>query len=576
MSQVLARAPDAPPFLALRRGLDGLRQDWVRTLVMAGALAIVGWLVLYPLFILLQMGLSTPDHHLTLQNYVTVFTEAGLVTALVNSVLIGAGTAAVSMVLALPMAWAVARTRMPWRGFVTTCVTVAFVIPNFIGAIAWILLLGRNAGMLNVWARQLFGTFLFDIYSMPGLVLVLSLSFFPMIFFSVTAALENVSPIYEEAAQMSGASSWRGSLGITLPLVLPSIVSSGVLVFLEAMAAFGAPAAIATGGNFPTLTTKLYDMFTYPPRFELAAAAATPIIGFTVLGLLLQRMLLGRRRYTVMTGKASRAAPVEIGWGRWVLWAYSMLVILAAVALPAFVLLRASLLRKWVRPFAWNNLTLDNYRIFLDPGTIVPGAVLNSLVTAVAAASLACVLGVVVVWIVERTKLPGRGLISFVSTVTFAFPGIALAVGFVLGYSGGLLPLYGTLWLLLLAFTAQRFPFAFMVLRNAVKQLGTELEDAGRMSGASWGRTIVDISVPLLKSGMLAAWIMVFAVTMRELSMAILLYVRGTETVPVAIFSFVDNGTFETAASLSVVLVVFSIAVVLLLRRLAGRSSMAL
>ena len=144
-----------------------------------------------------------------------------------------------------------------------------------------------------------------------------------------------------------------------------------------------------------------------------------------------------------------------------------------------------------------------------------------------------------------------------------------------LGYNGGLLPLYGTLWLFLLAFTAQRFPFAFMTLRSALKQLGAELEEAGRMSGASWGRTIIDISVPLLRGGMLAAWIMVFAVTMRELSMAILLYVRGTETLPVAIFSFVDDGTFETASSLSVVLVAVSIGAVLLLRRLAGRRAMS-
>lgn len=560
----------------LRRGLDGLRQDKLRTLVMAGALLVVSWLVLYPLAILLRMGLRTRDGAFTLQNYIDVVTEPGLSGALLNSVVISAATTALSLVLALPLAWAVARTRMPLRGFVTAAVTIAFVIPNFIGAIAWILLLGKNAGLLNVLARSYLGGPLFDIYSMPGLVLVLSLSFFPMIFFAAAAALENISPMYEEAAQMSGASAWRGSLQITMPLILPAVVSASALVFLEAMGAFGAPATIATGGNFQTLTTKLYDMFTYPPRFELAAAAATPIIGFTVLSLLLQRSLLGRRSYAVIGGKTAGARPVEIGWGRWVLFTYSMLVILAAVGLPAFVLVRASLLTKWVRPFIWRNITGDNYRVFLDTSTFVPGALVNSLVTAAATASLACMLGVVVVWIVERTAVPGRGMISFVSTVTFAFPGIALAVGFVLGYNGGLLPLYGTLWLFLLAFTAQRFPFAFMFLRNALKQLSTELEDAGRMSGASWGRTVIDISVPLLKSGMLAAWIMVFAVTMRELSMAILLYVRGTETLPVAIFSFVDDGTFETAASLSVVLVVVSILSVLLLRRLAGRSTMAI
>lgn len=250
---------------AARRTLDGLLQDGRRTLLMGGALAVVGWLVLYPLFILFRMGLRAPDGSFTLQNYVDVFTEPGLSGALLNSVVIGAATTGVSLLLALPMAWGVARTRMPLKGFVTACVTVAFVIPNFIGAIAWILLLGKNAGWLNVLFRGWVGAPLFDIYSVTGLILVLSLSFFPMIYFAVLAALQSMSPIYEEAAQMSGAPAWRGSIGITLPLVLPAIASSSVLVFLEAVGAFGAPAAVATGGNFHTLTTKLYDMFTFPP-----------------------------------------------------------------------------------------------------------------------------------------------------------------------------------------------------------------------------------------------------------------------------------------------------------------------
>jgi iron(III) transport system permease protein len=559
-----------------RRAIDSLRQDPVRTLLMAAALAVVGWLVLYPLAILLRMGLHDKDGALTLRNYIDVFTEPQLLGALWNSVIVSAATTLASLLLALPLAWGVARTRMPGRWLVQIAVTIAFVIPNFIGAIAWILLLGKNAGLLNVLARQWLGGWLFDIYSVPGLMLVLALSFFPIIFFSASAALENIDPMYEEAAQMSGAPAWRASLGISLPLVLPAIASSSVLVFLEAMGAFGAPAAIATGGNFHLLTTELYDMFSYPPRFELAAASATPIIGFTLLGLWLQRVALGRRRYTVIAGKAARPKLVDIGWGRWVIFAYAMLVITAAVVLPSLVLVRASLLTKWVRPFIARNITWDNYAILFDTGSIVPVAILNSMLTAVGAACAACLLGIVVVWIVERTTLPGRGVISFVSTVTFAFPGIALAIGFVLGYNSGWLPLYGTLWLFLLAFTAQRFPFAFMVLRNALKQLSTDLEDAGRMSGASWARTIIDISIPLLRSGLVAAWIMVFAVTIRELSMAILLYVRGTETLPVAIFSFVDNGTFEPAASLSVVLVLVSIVSVLALRRLTGRSGMAL
>ena len=381
----------------VHRLIDSLRRDTARTLLMAAALGLVGWLVLYPLVILLLLGLHDKDGAWTLDNYRAVFTEPRLVGALANSVIVSAATLVVSLVLALPLAWGVARTRMPRKWMVNVAVTIAFVIPNFIGAIAWILLLGKNAGLLNVLARQVFGGFLFDVYSIPGLVLVLALSFFPIIYFSAQAALENIDPMYEEAAQMSGAPAWRASLGISLPLVLPAIVSSSVLVFLEAMAAFGAPAAIATGGNFHLLTTELYDMFSYPPRFELAAASASPIIGFTLLGLWLQRLALGRRRYTVIGGKAAQSRPVEIGWGRWVIFAYAVLVILATVVLPSLVLLRASLLTKWVRPFISRNITLDNYRLLFDTGSIVPTSIKNSMLTAVGTATLACVLAVVVV-----------------------------------------------------------------------------------------------------------------------------------------------------------------------------------
>ncbi len=191
-------------------------------------------------------------------------------------------------------------------------------------------------------------------------------------------------------------------------------------------------------------------------------------------------------------------------------------------------------------------------------------------------ASACVVLALIIVWIVERTQLPGRGLLTFTSTITFAFPGVALAVGFVLGYGGPTLALYGTIWLFFIAFTAHRFPFAFMFMRNSVKQLSSEMEEAARVAGASWLRSIVSISVPLLKSGLVAAWMIVFAVTLRELSMAILLYVPGMETLPVAIYSFIDNGTFEIAAAVSVVLILLSIASMMILRWITGKAQMEL
>jgi iron(III) transport system permease protein len=560
---------------SLLRWVDSARQEWLRTLIMIAAVLAVGWLVLYPLGILFKMGFTSAKGGFTLANYALVFTEPGVFDALVNSLIISTATTFFSLVVALPMAWAVSRTTMAGRGFFRVAVLVAFVIPNFITAIAWILLLGPNAGMINQFLRDVIGISLgLNIYSMSGLVMVLTFSFYPLIFFAATAALDNMEPSYEEAAQMSGASAIRGSLSIAIPLVLPAIMSSSVFVFLEAMGAFGAPAAIGNAAYFHTLTTKIYELFSYPPRFELAAAAATPIIAFTVFGLMMQRYAIGGRRYNVITGKASKSHAVDIGWRKWILFVYCALVIFATVGLPLYVLVRTSLLKRWGLPASWQNFTLDYYAALFDTSTILPTAMFNSFFISAGTATICVILAVLIVWLVERTTLPGRSLLTFISTVTFAFPGVALGVGFVLGYNTGPLAIYGTLLLFFVAFTAHRFPFAFLFLRNNVKQLSTELEEAARMSGASWTRTIVDISVPLLKSGILAAWMMVFAVTLRELSMAILLYVRGTETLPIAIFSFVDNGTFGIASSISVVLIALSILSVALLRLLSGKAQM--
>jgi len=291
---------------------------------------------------------------------------------------------------------------------------------------------------------------------------------------------------------------------------------------------------------------------------------------------LCSRWVLGGRRFNVIGGKSSAARAVDIGWRRWLAFGYCMLVIFASVILPLIILLRTSLLSRWGLPITWQNLTLKNYAAFADTGTIVPTALLNSTLVSAVTASACVVLALVIVWIVERTRLPGRGLLTFTSTVTFAFPGVALAVGFVLGYGGPTLALFGTIWLFFIAFTAHRFPFAFMFMRNSVKQLSSEMEEAARVAGASWVRSIVTISAPLLKSGIVAAWMIVFAVTLRELSMAILLYVPGMETLPVAIYSFIDNGTFEIAAAVSVVLILLSIASMLALRWITGKAQMEL
>src|SRR6267142_6004552 len=390
--------PSANPTFHIRlaRGIDALRQEWLRSLIMLLAVLVVGGLVLYPLGILFNIGLRSEDGALTLANYRSVLTEPGLVSALINSLIVSAATTALSLVIALPMSWAVARTAMPGRQLLRVAVLIAFVIPNFISVIAWTLLLGPNAGLINVFLRDVFGiASAFNIYSKSGLILVLTFSFYPLIFFAVTAALDNMDPAYEEAAQMAGASAWRASLGVTIPLVLPAVLAS-VFVFLEAMGAFGAPAAIGHGARFHTLTTNIYELFSYPPRFELAAAAAAPIIGFTVLGLLLQRWALGGKRYAIIGGKLGAARAIDVGWRRWLLFGWCMLVIVASVVLPLLILLRTSMLSRWGLAFTWQNLTFKNYAAFVTSSSIVPTAFFNSAAVSAVSASACVVLAIVV------------------------------------------------------------------------------------------------------------------------------------------------------------------------------------
>ena len=345
-----------------------LRQEWLRSVIVGAAVLIVGWLVFYPLGIIFEMGLRAEDGSFTLAHYYRVFTEPGLVSALVNSIIISVATTGFALALALPMAWAVARTDMPGRQFVRVSVLVAFVIPNFISVIAWILLLGPNAGLINVFLRETFGIArLFNIYSMEGLVLVLTLSFYPLIFFAVTAALDNMDPSYEEAAQMVGAPAWRASMGIALPLV--SAGDRGVV----GVRVPGSHGRVRRAGR-----DRAWRALPYADHQDLRAVLLSAALRARRGGGGADHRLhhprpdpaaLGARRPALQCHRRQVDGRAR---GRYrlaalaALRATAWLVIFASVILPLIILLRTSLLSRWGLPISWQNLTLKNYAAFAD------------------------------------------------------------------------------------------------------------------------------------------------------------------------------------------------------------------
>jgi len=530
-------------------------------------------LVAYPMFLLFKFSLLTKAGDFTFGNYIEAFDRPGLFRALKNSFILAIFVPIGCLGLGLPMAWAVSRTNMPFKLLIRALSGIAFVIPSFIGSIAWIFLLAPNSGQLNKFLMFIFNLekMPFNIFSMAGLIFILSLHYYPLVLFTVSASLDNIDPSYEDAARSLGASRLRTTLGVTFPLVTPAIFAGGILCVLDSLAAFGAPAAIGFPANMHVLTTKIYTLLSHPPRFQLAAAVSLPIIIFTGLCLFAQKWYLGRTKYTTLTGKVGSAQGMDLGHWKWVVFGGCFAVIFVSVILPMSGLIILSLLKTFGASISLSNFTITNYEIFFDESFLVWPSVQNSFLLATSTALLCIFFSIVYVWMVERTTIPGRGILTVLIMITFGFPAVAMGVAILLGYIN---LLYGTLWIILVAYVAKRIPFAYIFLRNAIKQIMEELEEAARISGASWLRSVKDVTVPLMKTGMVAAWILVFSISLRELAMSILLSQPGTEVMAVAIFSFLEDGAVEHAAAVAALVALLSVVTVVVARKVAGKGAL--
>src|SRR3546814_507314 len=299
----------------------------------------------------------------TLSNYFEAYGKARYIEALGNSLLLGTLSALLSLIFALPMAWAVSRTDMPLRGLTWGVVLGAFIMPPYLAAIGWILLAGPNAGWINQAWTAVTGDpdSLVNVYTFTGLAVVIALNSFPFIFIFVKAALDMVSSEMEDAANILGAGTWRTMVTVTLPLVWPAILAGIIIVFLETMALFGTPAIIGIPARINVVTTQLWQFFEFPTRVEVAAAYAIPLLLITVSLIWVQKLVLSRKGFVSQTGKGGERRPVKLGPWRWVLFGWCALVGVLAVAMPCVVLFQASFARAWGNGFSWDNLTLRNY-----------------------------------------------------------------------------------------------------------------------------------------------------------------------------------------------------------------------
>lgn len=538
-------------------------------LVMAGAVAALAVLVILPLASLVW-GSVSEDGALTLAHFREALANRLYLTALINSLVLGAWTAALSVVVGLPMAWAVSRTNLPAKRFVHLTAIVAYITPPYLTAIAFVNLFGPNAGIVNRFVRDVLGApaLTFNVFSMAGLVLVTVPHTFPFVYLLAASALESVDASMEESAQMLGASRWRTVRVVTAPLVAPAVLSGALIAFVNAIALFGSQAIVGLPGRVFTLPTRIYALFDHPPQYGLASAMSLIFVLITVAALALQRRYLARRSYVTLGGKGSRPQLVDLGPTRWALFAFCAAIFVVAVLAPYLTLLAVSLSKSWGLAF-WQNLTLKNYRFVLLEYDVTRRAIANSLLLASAAATLAVVLGSVVAWLDLRTSLPGRKAMDYASLVPLGLPGIVMAVALIQFWLRMPVPIYGTLLIILLAYTGRYVPLAVRSASASFRQIDPTLEETARITGAGWLRTFRSVSLPLARPGLFAGWLLVFVPAIQELSASILLFSSQSMTLAVAVYNLYETGYLEPVAALAIVTMVIIVVAVALATRLA-------
>ncbi len=527
-----------------------------------------------PIFWLVVSSFSrTNNGGFTLDNYKQFFTSSRLLGAVVNSLILATGSGIMSVAIGVPMAWAVTRTNMPLRGLMKVLLLAAFIMPNFLGGIAWIMLASPNSGWLNRVFVGFFGTATgpFNIYSMWGAIFVVGIYSYPYSYILTSSALEFVSSELEDAACILGAGTFTTTMRITLPLVLPSIVSGFLLAFLETIALFGSPNLILIPARVSIIITEIWQEFQFPPNVELASAISITLILMTIATLWLQRFLIAKKGYTTITGKGGRKRLLDLGIWRWFFLAFCLVVSTLSLFLPFYILLRTSLSKAWGQPFAISNMTLQWYEEVLFKLPFTQLSIVNSLLYATLAAVFTMAIGIAIAYMVNRQLVRGWRIIGFLPMIPLAIPGIVIAVGIFAAYSKPPIFLYGTSLILIVAYTTRFLPIAFANADDIFKSINPEMELAAHNLGATQIQTIRQITIPLVQRGLIGGLILVFIMSVRELSSSILLITPNTQVITTVLFNMINEASFERVAALGVVMLIVVFGFVGIAYRLVGK-----
>jgi iron(III) transport system permease protein len=529
-------------------------------------LAILAFLVLYPVAMLLLGALTGADpvvdgfrlSGLSLANFATVLGNPNVHLALANSLIACTGGTAIAVVIGLAFAWIVVRTDTPWKGLIASAGMLPLFVPPLVGAVAWAILGSPRTGLLNTVLARMGVEWRFNLYSMPGLIFVFGIYYAPYVYMFTSAALRNMDPSLEEAAEISGAGPLRTILTITFPLVAPAIASGMLLSFVVMLGIYGIPAVLGTPANIPVLTTYIYTLTAWsPPLYSTAASVAIILMVVTGLLVVLQQKLLSGRSYTTVAGKAFRPRALRLGPWRFLTLGLAILYLLVVVVLPSLALLVAAtrkflFIRDLASLFDMRQYGLLHFeRLFANPLTV--SSIVNTLKVGAITAVLGGVLAFAIGYTSVRTQAPGRRIIDAIATLPVAIPGLVIGVAYLwawIGLPGGL---YGTIWILALAFIARFIPDAVKALSTSLMQIHRELEEAAWICGRGLTGTIVTIVLPLARPGVIATMTLLFVLATRELGSSLFLYSSGSMVMAVQLLGYYEGGNISITAAFSLV-----------------------
>ncbi|HHE3601329.1 TPA: ABC transporter permease [Pasteurella multocida] len=478
--------------------------------------------------------------------------------ALLNSLFIAVGVTIMSTIVGTFFAWLVTRTDLPYKGLMKVMFLVPFMLPSFIGALAWKMLLSPRAGYINRFFMDTFGLEepIFNIYSYTGIMAVETMYLFPFVFIQVCGALERMDPTLEESARISGASLFTITRKITIPLVMPSIVSGALLIMLYSMAHFGTVAVLGVENGIFNIPTLIYERIHQSAgSFEAIRAGtvlATVLVVTAALIIWLQNKILNRGRFQIIAGKSFRPVEVKLRGLRMPLLFICVFYIAFTIVLPTVTIFIVGGLKTYGLPITWENLTFDNYKFILFDWQLTKDAIRNSVLLGLAAAVITMFAGVMISYVIVKMRVKGKGILEFLGMLPFSVPGSVIALGVILAWSGKFgINLYNTVWIILIAYIARYMAFSLKANSAALEQVHDSLVEAARACGASMWQSLKDIVVPLVRPGMIAAFFLIFLPALRELTVSVMLYGPSTRTIGVAIYTLNEDGETVYSAALA-------------------------